>query len=84
MDVSIRFNTARALAECTERRWSLAMWADRARCSPPTLRAFLNGDPKLKNSTVDQILLPLGLCALDIVILPQPRVLNPEPVLVGE
>lgn len=84
MVTSIRFNTARAWANANERHWSLAEWADQARCSPPTLRAFLNGDPRLKLITIEQILIPLGMCAMDIVILPKVTVEAREPVLMGE
>lgn len=85
MVISIRFDTATALACATERKWSLQDWANLAGVTQPSIRAFLAGDQRLKLITVEQILQPLGIRASDILITPPPLRIHPRgPMLTGE
>lgn len=64
---SIEFDVEAAKALADAKDWDLTEWAKQADVSLPTLRAFLAGSSALKNSTVDDIVRPLGRTAVELI-----------------
>ncbi len=77
MVLSIKFDSARALACATERGWTQAEWAERAGVSLQTLKSFLSGGQRLKLITVEQIIMALGYRAADFARLEPPLKIRP-------
>ena len=65
---SVRFDVPCARAAAKKKGWTLRQWAKEADLSINTLQLFITGDIHLKLLTVEQILRPLGLRAIDLVI----------------
>lgn len=63
----IHFESESAQKLAKELGWDDAEWASQAGISIVTLKRWLNGDRSLKLRTVDAIVRPLGLSAVELI-----------------
>lgn len=63
----LHFESEAAQKLANERGWDDAEWAAQSGVSIVTLKRWLNGDRSLKLRTVDAMVRPLGLSAVDLI-----------------
>lgn len=63
----LHFESETAQKRADELHWDDAEWARQAGIAKVTLQRWLNGDRSLKLRTVEAIVRPLGLSAVDLI-----------------
>lgn len=63
----ITFDIETAQKHADQLDWDIVEWARQADVSALTLRKWLNRDPSIKLRTVDDIVRPLGLTAVELI-----------------
>lgn len=64
----IRFDIQAAVKRAEGLQWDLVRWAREADVSAITLRKWINGDRSIKITTIDEIVRPLGLTAVELIL----------------
>lgn len=63
----IQYDVQAAVKRAEEREWTFDQWAIESGVSAFTIRKWIYGDPTIKFASVDKIVRPLGLRAVDLI-----------------